>query len=143
VSILKKIAGQSYIHSRYYFDEHFPRKRCQEFYTEWIEKSCGGYVEQVLVAELSGTVVGYITCRLVNRFEGSIELVGVDPAAAGNSIGRSLVGEALQWFRSRGIKTVEVVTQGRNYAAQRLYQRCGFVTKKTELWYHKWFNASA
>jgi hypothetical protein len=35
---------------------------------------------------------------------------------------------------------VQVITQGRNYAAQRLYQRAGFVTRKTELWYHKWFH---
>tara|TARA_Y100000031_G_C7967214_1_gene268715 strand:- start:160 stop:300 length:141 start_codon:yes stop_codon:yes gene_type:complete len=33
---------------------------------------------------------------------------------------------------------VFVVTQGRNYAAQRLYLNVGFLTKETELWYHKW-----
>ena len=37
-----------------------------------------------------------------------------------------------------GITYIDVVTQGRNYSAQRLYQRCGFITQSTELWYHKW-----
>jgi len=32
-----------------------------------------------------------------------------------------------------------VVTQGRNLAAQRLYQRNGFVTASLQLWYHRWF----
>ena len=28
---------------------------------------------------------------------------------------------------------------GRNLAAQRLYQRSGFVTASLQLWYHRWF----
>jgi ribosomal protein S18 acetylase RimI-like enzyme len=35
---------------------------------------------------------------------------------------------------------VSVVTQGRNVAAQRLYQRAGFVTASTQLWYHRWLD---
>ena len=36
---------------------------------------------------------------------------------------------------------MKVVTQGRNIAGQRLYQRCGFLTRSVELWYHKWYPA--
>lgn len=139
VPFLKSIASESYVDSRYYFDEHFPRERCKAFYTEWIEKSCYGYADKVLVAELDGRPVGYITCQLCSKHLGAIELVGVDRDARGNSVGKALVHGALSWFASRGMEVVEVVTQGRNYAAQRLYERCGFVTKMTQLWYHKWF----
>ena len=45
---------------------------------------------------------------------------------------------ALDWFATQGVEKVTVVTQGRNGAAQRLYQRCGFVTGSIHLWYHKW-----
>jgi hypothetical protein len=31
------------------------------------------------------------------------------------------------------------VTQGRNLAAQRLYQRTGFLIRDLQLWYHKWY----
>jgi hypothetical protein len=41
-----------------------------------------------------------------------------------------------------GAQDVAVVTQGRNGAAQRLYQRCGFVTHALDLWYHKWYSTS-
>jgi len=50
-----------------------------------------------------------------------------------------MIGQSLELLRQEGITHAEVVTQGRNYGAQRMYQRCGFVTRTTELWYHKWF----
>ena len=140
VPYLREIARKSYIHSRYYFDTGFPRERCEAFYTEWIEKSCYGYADQVLVAEFDGRPVGYVTCQLRTPFTGGIELVGVDAARRGKAIGKSVVYAALNWFKQQGVEVVEVVTQGRNYAAQRLYQHCGFVTKQTQLWYHKWFD---
>jgi hypothetical protein len=31
-----------------------------------------------------------------------------------------------------------VVTQARNVPAQRLYQKCGFITRSVELWFHRW-----
>ena len=48
---------------------------------------------------------------------------------------------ALAWFSESGVRDVQVVTQGRNRAALRLYQRCGFVIEAVELWYHRWFTA--
>jgi hypothetical protein len=31
------------------------------------------------------------------------------------------------------------VTQGKNIAAQRLYQKNGFLIRDLQLWYHKWY----
>lgn len=136
---LRNIAQNSYIHSRYYFDQNFPQDRLEAFYTEWIEKSCHGYANIVLVATEKDLVLGYITCHIISDFIGSIQLVGVSEKARGKGVGKAIVNAALNWFSAHGIKKVEVVTQGRNYAAQRLYQRSGFVTKSTQIWYHKWF----
>jgi ribosomal protein S18 acetylase RimI-like enzyme len=55
-------------------------------------------------------------------------------------VGRKLVVASLGWFDAHGADRVTVVTQGRNIAAQRLYQRCGFLTRSTGLWYHRWFS---
>jgi hypothetical protein len=46
---------------------------------------------------------------------------------------------ALRWFTENRLNRVEVVTQARNFTAQRLYQRSGFVTANVQLWFHKWF----
>jgi ribosomal protein S18 acetylase RimI-like enzyme len=49
-----------------------------------------------------------------------------------------LTEAALAWFCAQGLQRAQVVTQGRNIAAQRLYQKCGFRTGEIALWYHRW-----
>jgi len=50
-----------------------------------------------------------------------------------------MIQQLLEWFTSRQIDPVFVVTQGRNVGAQAFYQRNGFITHSVELWYHKWY----
>lgn len=136
---LKKIAAGSYVYSRYFFDRRFPDAICAKFYANWIEKSVRGYSDAVLVAAKGSKVLGYISCSMRAGSKAGIDLVSVAPGAEGAGVGKALVRASLDWADARGAGTMEVVTQGRNYAAQRLYQGCGFKTRKLELWYHKWF----
>lgn len=138
---LRLIAGSNYELSRYYFDRHFSKILCSKFYSDWISKACKGGALKVLVATVGGEIAGYVTCEGDDDIRGRLSLVGVSGKFHGRGIGRLLVQNALQWFKEQGFLSVEVVTQGRNYGAQRLYQRCGFTTLKTQLWYHKWFNS--
>jgi dTDP-4-amino-4,6-dideoxy-D-galactose acyltransferase len=143
LATLQAIARHSYRLSRFYFDSHFPRSACDQLYETWIKNSCEGYADLVWVAEQDRQPVGFITCHLPEEAEnpaaGQIGLVGVAEAARGGGLGQWLVNQALGWFHSQGVTQVQVVTQGRNLAAQRLYQRCGFVPHNLQLWYHKWF----
>lgn len=135
LSALKAIAKVSHRDSRFYYDPTFPSYLCDEFYGAWIENSCHGYANQVLVAELGGQPAGYITCHLEDQ-KGSIGLIAVAANAQGSGLGPDLIHSALQWFAENGAKLVTVVTQGRNTRAQRVYQRCGFITQSVQLWYH-------
>ncbi|HRF96978.1 MAG TPA: GNAT family N-acetyltransferase [Aggregatilineales bacterium] len=134
---LKQIASQSYRASRFYFDTHFPNALCDQFYEVWIEKSCSGYADMVLVCEINNQPAGFVTCSIKDG-QGQIGLVGVDATTRGKGVGYQTLMASLQWFHDNNCQTIEVVTQGRNVTAQRLYQRCGFVTKSVELWYHFW-----
>lgn len=140
VPFLRSIARVSHSHSRFYFDSNFQASRCEQLYETWIEKSCSGYADAVLVTELEGRPVGYISCHLPDWTIGSIGLLGVAPNAQGRGVGRSLIEGALRWFTAQGASQVTVVTQGRNCRAQRLYQSCGFKTQSMHLWYHRWFS---
>jgi dTDP-4-amino-4,6-dideoxy-D-galactose acyltransferase len=135
---LKKIARTSYRDTRFYFDTRFPPGACDRLYETWIERSCLGEADAVLVMDSNTAAAGYITCH-IDSGSGRIGLVGVGADARGRGVGQALVRSALAWFSERSVHTVTVVTQGRNVAAQRLYQRCGFLAESVHLWYHKWF----
>ncbi len=70
-------------------------------------------------------------------------LIAVDADARGCGLGIALTGAAVGWCRTRGLSRVTVVTQGRNVAAQRTFQRAGFVTVSTGLWFHRWAEDTA
>jgi peptide alpha-N-acetyltransferase len=95
--------------------------------------------DAVLVPELQGQVVGYISCHLTGQGKGQIGLMAIGKEVRGKGIAKSLVYAALRWFAERSVTQVFVVTQGRNVQALRLYQKCGFLIEKMELWYHRWF----
>jgi ribosomal protein S18 acetylase RimI-like enzyme len=140
VPALRAIAKLGHRDSRFYYDPHFPNALCDTLYETWIEKSCAGDADAVLVAEDQGRLAGYISCHLDEQTSGRIGLVGVAAAARGKGIGLALVGQALGWFAAQDTHLVSVVTQGRNVQAQRLYQRSGFLTRSVQLWYHRWFS---
>lgn len=147
---LGAIAGTSHTDSRFYADRGFSTKHCRRLYERWIERDCelawANDDAFVLVAELGGTTVGYLTGRVregddgpaKNLVRGTIGLVGVDASARGHGIGTGLVRAGLDRFGQHGCSDVFVVTQGRNVAAQRLYQLHGFRTRQVQFWYHRW-----
>jgi len=139
LNALKAIARVSYHDTRFYADTTFPVSRADALYEIWIEKSCNGYADAVFVMEIDHQSVGYISCHLLGEGKGNIGLVGVSQNSQGKSIGRLLIDSALNWFLEKNVTQVSVVTQGRNIKAQRLYQRCGFLTRSLQFWYHRWF----
>ncbi|MEW6932084.1 GNAT family N-acetyltransferase [Trueperella pyogenes] len=63
-----------------------------------------------------------------------IEDVVVDDAARGKGAGRALVEAACDLATKRGAKTVDLTSRPSREAANRLYQRCGFETRQTNVY---------
>lgn len=139
IAELRALAAVSHTNSRFWADERFPRERCAELYATWIEKSCRGWADRVLVAEMDGRPAGYLSCHVRERGRGEIGIVAVAPFAQSRGLGGALLDSALAWFTEHGLERVTVVTQGRNAAAQRLYQSRGFLTASVQVWHHLWF----
>lgn len=141
IPILQEIARNSYLDSRFYFDECFTEENWQTYYATWIKKSCEGGADLALVAEKENEIVGYITGNVVEgKAEGIYELTGVKPSARRAGVGQELFRSGLDWYKKMGIENIWLATQGRNIATQRMVQRDGFITKSCQLYYHKWFN---
>jgi dTDP-4-amino-4,6-dideoxy-D-galactose acyltransferase len=136
---LRAIARVSHRDSRFYHDTGFSPDRCDALYEAWIENSLHGWADVVFVSDWEGQVAGYITCSRQPDGVGQIGLLGVDRRAQGLGHGTRLVLSALAWFSQAGCAGATVVTQARNAAAQRLYQKCGFAVCRTQLWFHRWF----
>ena len=139
---LQAIARTAHGATRFFNDSHFPRQRVEDLYSTWITLEVQGRARIVLVAaSAANQPLGYVSCHLdpVNG-KGQIGLVGVKAEERGKGIGKNLVLAALDWFRTQAAREVTVVTQGNNQTAQRLYQRCGFLSRDLQLWYHKWYS---
>lgn len=144
IPILQEIAANSYIDSRFYFDNRFDPEKWQEYYATWVKKSCSGAADLALVAEMDRVAVGYITGNINkdNPKEGIYELTGVAPSARRAGVGQELFRRGLDWYAEQGIDHVWLATQGRNVATQRMIQRNGFITEACQIYYHKWFTGS-
>ena len=87
----------------------------------------------VMVAEHSGTVVGYVFADVesTNWMElrgpcGIVHDIYVDDAARRLGAGRELMNAAIAWIRSKGRTQVVLLTKSRNERAQRLFTTLGF-----------------
>jgi len=138
LSLLRSIAKSAHRDTRFYFDPHFEPAQCDLFYQTWIENSLRGFAQAVWVAECEGQAVAYLTGHLQGE-ESRIGLVGVSHNHRGEGLATKLIQQFLSWSGEQGALRATVVTQGRNVAAQRLYQCNSFLMESLRLWYHRWF----
>ena len=141
LAALQTLARVSHGDTRFFFDMAFARERAQALYAAWIKRACEDADGVVWVpVDAQDRPLGYLSCHYdAAEAAGEIGLVAIDPAAQGRGLGRALIDAGMIWFAEKGATRVTVVTQGRNRAAQRLYQRSGFLTDSLALWFHKWF----
>jgi ribosomal protein S18 acetylase RimI-like enzyme len=139
IPVLRDIAGVSHRDTRFHADPNFGRARADELYRVWIENSCRGYADHVVVAERDRQPVGYLTLHLDDDGSARIGLVGVDQARRRQGIGRDLVRAGLAWLAGQSARHVSVVTQGDNLASRSLYEREEFRESTRAIWYHRWF----
>ena len=84
-----------------------------------------------------GTIVGALTLaifRIPTGVRAWIEDVIVDQAVRGQGGGELLTRAALDAARAAGARTVELTSRPTRQAANRLYQKLGFVTRQTNLY---------
>lgn len=136
---LRRLAQISNRYSRFRTDPRFAPATCERLYDIWIERSVSGALATSVLTALDegGREIGLTTLGR-KQDEGDIGLVAVDEAYNRRGVGRLLISEALARFRADGLSGVRVVTQQANTGACILYEKCGFVLKKREYFYHFW-----
>jgi ribosomal protein S18 acetylase RimI-like enzyme len=91
----------------------------------------------VLIAREGDVIHGtltLITFRIPTGVRSWIEDVVVDDSARGKGVGDMLNRFAIDLARSKGAKTVDLTSRPSREAANRLYQRIGFVPRETNIY---------
>ncbi len=78
-----------------------------------------------------------VVFRIPTGIRAWIEDVIVDEKARGMGIGEMLVKTALERAKAEGAKTVDLTSRPSREAANRLYQRCGFQARDTNIYRFK------
>ena len=138
VPALESIAAGAHRSTRFWRDGRFSPERAAELYRTWIRQECRGGATRVLVAEGDGSPAGYVSCHGDPEGGARIGLLGVRNDMRERGVGAALLAAALAGFAENGSPAVGVVTQGHGIAAQRLYQRAGFLAVRMDLWFHCW-----
>ena len=91
----------------------------------------------MLVARVDNQIVGLLTLavfRIPTAVRAWIEDVVVDSSARGHGVGEALNIAAIAEAKRRGAKTVDLTSRQSREAANRLYQRIGFVARDTNVY---------
>jgi ribosomal protein S18 acetylase RimI-like enzyme len=94
-------------------------------------------VSLLLARDAEGRIVGTLTLGVLPAPTGVrawIEDVVVDEGARGQGVGEALTAEALELARAAGARTVDLTTRPAREAANRLYERVGFLKRETNVY---------
>jgi dTDP-4-amino-4,6-dideoxy-D-galactose acyltransferase len=135
---LEALVRERFTNSRFFADPGFARERCRELYVAFLQRGLDGGAQRTVLAPADDA--GCIVCHADPQDGvGTIELV----ASRRPGVGTALVRAAVAGFAQAGMSSALVVTQASNVAAQRSYQRAGFRTARSGLWFHRWFDDGA
>lgn len=133
---LIELALQSGIYSRFNVDAKIGRNKFEELYKIWINKSIDKSIaKEVLVYTFENNIAGFVTVGEKNN-RGDIGIIAVDADYRGKGIGTALMQSAESWLGQHNYKTMQVITQGDNTPACKLYQHCGYSIESIEYFYH-------
>ena len=91
----------------------------------------------LFIARVEGKIAGSLTLatfRIPTGLRAWIEDVVVDSSARGHGVGEALNRAAIEESRARGAVTVDLTSRPSREAANRLYQRLGFVQRETNVY---------
>ncbi len=138
VDELLELGVESGVLSRFAVDPKIDATQLRAFYSAWMRNSLRRRVaDEVYVTSTGQTISGVVTVKARDGV-GSIGLIAVGASVRGRGVGTQLIEAALADASEHGLGRAEVVTQGRNALACRLYERCGYERTSVKWTYHIW-----
>ena len=92
---------------------------------------------QIFIAEENNEILGTLTLVFNKIPTGGkvwIEDVVVDSAARGQGIGKELILFAIEYTKSKNIEKINLTSSPERVAANKLYQKLGFIKRETNVY---------
>jgi len=132
------LAIESGIYSRFNTDKNIKKEKFQELYKQWITNSVNKKIaKEVLTYNEGEDIAGMITLGEKNN-KGDIGIIAVNKNNRGKKIASKLINSAELYFEKQAYSEIQVVTQGDNKPACKLYEKNGFEIAKIQYVYHAW-----
>ena len=94
--------------------------------------------ESIFIAEINGTVIGYITSRRNSETKiGTIPNLAVSKEYRGHGIGQMLLDHVDGYMREQGMEVLKIETLEQNAIGQQLYPKMGFKEMARQIYYCK------
>lgn len=121
------IAATAFRYTRFHLDPVIPDALANRIKAEWAANFFTGQRgDCLLVAEdADGRPQGFLL-GLATKDSLVIDLIAVEPAAAGGSLGTAMIAALAERARLQGKARLQVGTQAANAAAARFYEKAGF-----------------
>ena len=128
--------------SHFHADPRLDRAACDAVYTSWARNSILSrqVADEVLIAEVTGQVAGFLTLKHVDAETGEGPLYGVAPEHQGKGLGQLLMRHGIHWFQSQGVARMQMSTQVTNTRSQQTWIRQGFRPSHSFYTFHRWFD---
>ena len=104
------IAKTAYVLDQYHSDTALDNSLCDKYYSMWVKNCCKGLADNVMIAELAGNVVGYITLNYREK-DAVVGLAAVDEKHRGKGCFTSLIRNTLIMLGNQGREMLWYGTQ--------------------------------
>ena len=135
---LLELAVLGGVFSRYYVDERIDKDKYAEMYRLMLLNSLQKQMAlETIVYMVEGEMAGFLTLCEKNK-RGDLGLMAVDTKFRGKGIGKALILAGEHWLGKQGYQEIQIVTQGENIPACRLYESHGYHVDEMKYFYHVW-----
>ena len=139
IAAIAQKAFTGYI-GHFHKDPRLAPDKPDSLYVQWAYNSCydKNLAAGVVVAELEGEVVGFLSIVPPCDGKGDFGIGGMDPNAQGKGIFPKLYLFSFDWLKSQGVTWVQDKTVVNNYAELKVLIKVGMRPFNSLYTFHKW-----
>jgi hypothetical protein len=109
---LKRIAYNNFEDDKFHNDSSIPKSLSDEYFSTWIENSCNGLTDIVLVYEENNYIVGFLTANFPKKDKDYCQIVlnAIDKIYTKQGKYKELLSHAIKLFIEKGYRKVQIGT---------------------------------